>query len=389
MTGGFIKLHRCALDSWLWQMPAEQFKVAMTVLMLAHWRPAKSFRGGRALEVPRGSVITCRDDLAVRAGVSVQTVRTALKNLEGAGFLTITSTKKYTVISIVNFDTYQGRDEVEHQQINQESTRNQPGPNQVLTSDQPTHYKEEEREEEKEVQEGEEEHIAPAVAGHHPAQPELFSERAQEPPVTASVDGGTGERENADPAPAGERSEYASDAKAWGRALARRRKAMGVTADELAKPLMIGARRVTQWERGDRAPGPEELEQAEARLTHLERRLADLAAAAVGALNRAAQASYQPTSQCARGVALAAWRWGWAPEKLRLAVERRCADLADFQGGTWLRPDAVFRREKLQGIGEQIDAGGLRVVRSAAESLIAVADEIRRDEDEQRRKNVI
>jgi uncharacterized phage protein (TIGR02220 family) len=132
-------------------------------------------------------------------------------------------------------------------------------------------------------------------------------------------------------------------------------------------------------------PGPEEREQAEARLTHLERRLADLAAAAVAALNRAAQANYQPTSQSARGVALAAWRWGWAPEKLRLAVERRCSDLANFEGGKWLKPDTVFRREQLQGIGEQIDAGGLRVVRSAAESLIAVADEIRRDEDEQRK----
>lgn len=111
IPSGYIKLHRAALDSWLWTLPAEQLKVALTVLALANWKPGSTVSGGVRVDVPRGSVMTSLDALATRAGVSKKTVRTSLSNLERLGFLARTAAQRYTLISIVNYETYQDRDD--------------------------------------------------------------------------------------------------------------------------------------------------------------------------------------------------------------------------------------------------------------------------------------
>lgn len=414
MTGGFVKLHRCALDSWLWQVPAEQRVVAITLLLMAQWRPAKAFRGGRMIEVPRGSVLTCRDELAAKCGVSVQTVRTALKNFEGAGFLTSASTKKYTVISIVNFESYQGRDEVDNQHNNQESTRNQPSPNQELTKYQPTHYKEEEREEEKEGEEQEEEHTAPAVAGRVHSQPGLFAESAQEPRETTGVARDTGLGENAAHAPAGgltkaaviaellhgtEEERQAAEARRrqgqWGRELQRRRKALGITADELAKFLPFGARQVMVWEKGHGAPLPEVQGQVDTELARIESGLRARAAAAVEEINAVAQRprGFEPDSELALEGARRAWRWGWDVERFRAIVRLICEGLRDFQGGAKVRPATVFQAPRLKNAAEELDAGavphnGRQPLKGAAllDQMREVAADIRRDQEQRRRQ---
>ena len=107
---GYVKLHRSTLDSWLWDLPDGQRIVAMTLLMMANWKDGRAFSRGQVVEVKRGQVMTSLDKLARRARVSVKTVRTALGNLEKAGFSANESAKHYRLITVRNFDSYQAGD---------------------------------------------------------------------------------------------------------------------------------------------------------------------------------------------------------------------------------------------------------------------------------------
>jgi hypothetical protein len=131
---GYVKLHRRAMDSYLWELPEGQFKVALTCLALANWKDGQGWDGVRPVAIPRGSFMTSRESLAKGARVSEQTVRTALRNLENAGFLTKRSTKRHTVISIVNYESYQSREVQGNQPVNQPLTNGQPAANQPLTT---------------------------------------------------------------------------------------------------------------------------------------------------------------------------------------------------------------------------------------------------------------
>ena len=81
----------------------------------------------------RGQIVVSRKMLSELWKVSEQTTRTILKNLEKDGFLTIKSTKSGTIVTVLNFDTYQPDCDVDQ-------PTNQPTTNQRLTNDQPLLY---------------------------------------------------------------------------------------------------------------------------------------------------------------------------------------------------------------------------------------------------------
>lgn len=60
-------------------------------------------------------------------GVTIQNVRTALERFEKLGFLTSISTKTGRLITIVNWEKYQGRDFVDNNGSNKELTKSQQG----------------------------------------------------------------------------------------------------------------------------------------------------------------------------------------------------------------------------------------------------------------------
>jgi hypothetical protein len=107
-SNGAIWLHRKALESWLWGLPAAQFKVAVTILMKANWKPGSLWSGGELIRIDRGELLTSLERLALATRTeSVKTVRTTLSNLESAEFLARRAARKGQVISIINYDTYQ------------------------------------------------------------------------------------------------------------------------------------------------------------------------------------------------------------------------------------------------------------------------------------------
>src|SRR5690606_33532982 len=64
-------------------------------------------------EVKRGQRITSLGKLASETGLSVKQVRLALNKLKETGELTIKTTSQYSLITICNYDKYQGRDSQE------------------------------------------------------------------------------------------------------------------------------------------------------------------------------------------------------------------------------------------------------------------------------------
>jgi uncharacterized phage protein (TIGR02220 family) len=108
---GYIKLHRCLLESAVWHMPGGHIKVFLTILACVKWRDAKAWDGSQEVEVPAGSMLTSLSRLAEMAGVGVQVVRGALRNLEKCQIVTQKATKQHRVISVINWHKYQSREE--------------------------------------------------------------------------------------------------------------------------------------------------------------------------------------------------------------------------------------------------------------------------------------
>ena len=111
MEQGFIKLHRSILD-WEWYQDSITTRVFLHLLLNANWEDSR-FQG---YEVPTGSLVTGRKELAESLGISERSVRTALNHLKSTNEVTIKTTNRFSIVSIVNWEKYQGRDfESDHQ----------------------------------------------------------------------------------------------------------------------------------------------------------------------------------------------------------------------------------------------------------------------------------
>lgn len=129
MERGYVKLWRKTLDSGLIQHPTALQVFTYLLLKTTH-KPYRQIVGSTAIDLRPGQVVTGRKTISQECKLSEQNVRTALKLLENLEILTIKPTNKYSVVSFVNWDTYQ-----QEQSSNQPT--NQPTSNQQVTSNQP------------------------------------------------------------------------------------------------------------------------------------------------------------------------------------------------------------------------------------------------------------
>ena len=99
------------------------------------------------MTIKRGQLVIGRKKISADTGISEQSVRTCMNRLKSTNEITIKATNKYSIITVLNYDSYQKTLGESNQVINQNS-------NQQLTNNQPTtNHKQEEEEgkEEKEV----------------------------------------------------------------------------------------------------------------------------------------------------------------------------------------------------------------------------------------------
>ena len=130
-NNGYIKLYRSILK-WEWWDDINTTRVFIWLLLNAQW---EDFRY-RGYEVPRGSLVIGRNRMSKELRMSEQSIRTSLNHLKSTNEITIQSTNKFSLVTIVNWDKYQGKDDENNQQtnqqINQQLTNNQPTTNHII-----------------------------------------------------------------------------------------------------------------------------------------------------------------------------------------------------------------------------------------------------------------
>lgn len=110
---GWIKIHRKLL-TWEWYDDHNTTRLFLHLLLSANYKATK-WRG-RTIEV--GQVLTGRNKLSNDTGISTQSVRTSLDKLKSTNEIAIESTMKYSIITIINYASYQEIEIDINQQIN-------------------------------------------------------------------------------------------------------------------------------------------------------------------------------------------------------------------------------------------------------------------------------
>src|SRR5690625_286544 len=124
---GFVSVHRKLMNNAVWSDP-NYLKLWLYCLFEASHQDREQLIGNQKIEIERGQFPTGRFSLsdAMNKGVKPKqrlTDRTwwrHLENLEKWGMLTIKTTNKYSVVTIVNYDIYQYKQKEDDQQIDQQ-----------------------------------------------------------------------------------------------------------------------------------------------------------------------------------------------------------------------------------------------------------------------------
>ena len=122
MDTGYIKLFR-KMTEWEWYDDLPTFRLFIHLLLRANYQEKK----WHGMIVERGCYITSISNLATETKLSAQQVRTAINRLISTNEITKSSTSKYTIIKVLNYDCYQGVNKVDNKQATneQQATNNQ------------------------------------------------------------------------------------------------------------------------------------------------------------------------------------------------------------------------------------------------------------------------
>ena len=131
-TDGFLKISRKILD-WRWYTNENTMRLFFHLMLRANHTDAE-FENHK---IKRGQLVTSRKALAYELKMSEQSIRTALDHLKSTHDITITATKKYSIITIVDYEQLQ----TTNQPFDQQTTNEQPTINQQLTNNQPQYNK--------------------------------------------------------------------------------------------------------------------------------------------------------------------------------------------------------------------------------------------------------
>ena len=109
---GWIKLHRSTLE-WEWYKDIPTKVLYFHLLMKANFAESR-YQGE---EVKRGSMIAGVNALAEQTGLTVSQIRTALDKLKITGEIAIKTTNKYSIITVVKYESFQDESQTDSNQI--------------------------------------------------------------------------------------------------------------------------------------------------------------------------------------------------------------------------------------------------------------------------------
>ncbi len=109
MKTTYFKIDRDIQNHWLWQeKPFSKGQAWIDLILLTTYANNRRFYKGEVVERKRGELHTSLKYLSERWGWSRDRVRRFVKTLESDKMLTLNTTPNNTVITIENYDIYQG-----------------------------------------------------------------------------------------------------------------------------------------------------------------------------------------------------------------------------------------------------------------------------------------
>lgn len=142
MSNGWIKLHRKLLQ-WEWYEDTNTFRVFMHLMLNANHAERK-WQGNI---IAPGQLITSTAHIAKPLRLSTQQVRTALKKLENTQEITIKTTNKFTLVTLLQWELHQ----IDEAQVTNKPTNEQQTNNKQITIKQQTNNNKQECKELKNV----------------------------------------------------------------------------------------------------------------------------------------------------------------------------------------------------------------------------------------------
>ena len=123
MTDGWIALHRKIYNSSDFNNQLEVAVFLYLVAMASH-KPVQVIYRKKKLTLKRGEVSIAYRDLAKKFNLSMQNIKTIIKNLKNSGNINQTLTKNLSIYSIVKYSKYQDLEATPNQKLTNRTTTN-------------------------------------------------------------------------------------------------------------------------------------------------------------------------------------------------------------------------------------------------------------------------
>lgn len=125
----YIKIFHKMLD-WGWYGDTNTFRVFMHILLRANYRESE-YLGHK---IGAGECVFGRKEWAKKLGLSEQQVRTAISHLRATNEITTRATNKFTIITVVNWESWQIEEGKATKRTTNKQPTSQPTSNQQVTT---------------------------------------------------------------------------------------------------------------------------------------------------------------------------------------------------------------------------------------------------------------
>lgn len=121
MNNGFIKLFRCIEDSFFWN-DSQAVHLWIQLLLSANHKDKEMLLSGEKVIIKSGHFVCSRNTLSLKTGINESKIQRILKVFESEQMIEQQVNSKYRMISISNWNKYQGSEQVNEQQVNSKRT---------------------------------------------------------------------------------------------------------------------------------------------------------------------------------------------------------------------------------------------------------------------------
>ncbi len=123
---GWIKLHRKLLESSFASKPTT-LSLFIHLLLMANHEDNSFLFNQEEITIKKGQLLTGLLQLSKKAGLTIMQTRYALSSLKVTNTLTIKTTNKFSIITILNYEQYQDINKQNNKPVtNQQQTSNKP-----------------------------------------------------------------------------------------------------------------------------------------------------------------------------------------------------------------------------------------------------------------------